>query len=415
MKKYYRQVPGPVRLLSIGALVNNVGGFVTVFLTLILAIRNISATKIAIALIASSAFAVAGAWLGGAAISRMPGKRVIFLSMIGSALFTVALIPAVPYPVTLPVVCLIALCNRAYVPAATTLIGSFAGPGQRMQMFAFFQLAINVGGAVVPAIAGFLLTRSLTAALLIDAVTSVAFALVATRLPGDARPADHRPADGGRARDDVRHDRRYLMFCVGAALVAVAYAQRSGPLPLAFRDRHESLELLGYLFSGNAIAVIIFQLPLSFLTQKLDIRLTLALGAVLIGGGYGLLAAGFSVPLLVASTALWTVGELAYAPAAPTVATTMSSSRTHGAYQGVLYAARTAGQTLGPALGVLAYSAGASVPWWGCGVLGGAAAVLLVVTVRPDHAGGPDHDDRQSRRVLLAVATPRRRRTRHAA
>jgi MFS family permease len=390
--EYYRQLPASVRLLSAGALVNTAGGFVTMFLTLILAIRNISPTRIAIALIASSAFAVAGAWLGGALISRMPGKKVIFLSMTGSALFTAGLIPAGPYPVTLVIVCLIALCNRAYVPAATTLIGSSSGPGQRMRIFSFFQVSLNVGAAVGPAVAGFLLTRSLTALLLIDAVTSAAFALVATRLPDDVRSADHRPADGERARHNVRHDRRYLMFCGGAVLVAVAYAQQGGSLPIAFRDQHYSLELLGYLLSGNAIAVIIFQLPMSFLTQQLDIRVPLALGAAAIGGGYGLLLAGFSAPMLVASVALWTAGELAYAPAAPTVAMMMSSSGTRGAYQGMLYAARTAGQTLGPALGVLAYSVGASVPWLGCGALGSAAAGLLAVAVRPDRPSEPDDD-----------------------
>lgn len=381
--RYYRQVPPPVRLVSAGALVNNAGGFVTMFLTVILAMRNISATKIAVALIISSAFAVTGAWLGGMLLSRMPGKRVISLSMIGSALFTLALIPTAPYLVTLAVVCLIALCNRAYTPAATTLVGSSSRPDQRLQMYSFFQLAYNIGAVVGPAIAGFLLTRSLTVLLLIDAVTSIAFALVAMRLPGDERPADSRPADGEHTRDSVRRDRRYLLFCVAAALVAAAYAQRGGALPLAFHDRRYSLELLGYLFSGNAIAVVLFQLPLSFLTRKLDIRLTLALGAAAIGGGYGLLLAGFSKPLLVASTALWTAGEMAYAPAAPTAATMMSSSRTHGTYQGVLYAARTAGQTLGPALGVLAYSAGGSVVWCGCGVIGIVTAGLFLTTVRP--------------------------------
>jgi hypothetical protein len=93
--------------------------------------------------------------------------------------------------------------------------------------------------------------------------------------------------------------------------------------------------------------------------------------------------------LLVASTALWTAGEMAYAPAAPTAATMMSSSRTHGTYQGTLYAARTAGQTLGPALGVLAYSAGASVAWWGCGVIGIVTAGLFLITVRPAPAAEP--------------------------
>lgn len=397
--RYYRQVPASVRLLSAGALVNNVGGFVTVFLTLILALRNISGPRIAAALIVSSGFAIAGAWLGGALLSRMPARTLIIVSMTGSALFTVTLVPASPYPVTVAVICLIALCNRAFVPAAATLIGSSATPGQRMQMYSVFQMSLNVGAAAGSAIAGFLLTRSLTVLLLIDAATSAAFALAATRLPPDALPAGPRPSGGGRSRDKARNG-RYLAFCAGAALVQIAYAQRAGALPLAFHDRHASLELLGYLFSGNAIAVAVFQLPLSFLTSRLDIRLTLTLGSALIAGGYCLLLAGFSVPVLVASTAVWTAGEIAYAPAPPTVAMMMSSSRTHGAYQGMLSTARTAGQALGPALGILEYSAGASVPWWGCGVLGAVTAGLFLIAVRPGQVGGRNGD-----RAPAAAAT----------
>ena len=376
-------------MLAAGTLINRAGGFVTAFLALILAIRNISAPGIAVALAAAAIFTIAGAWLSGALISRLGSRRVIAGSMIGSAAFTAALIPVSPYPLTVGIACLIALCNRAYVPAATTMIGRLSAPGQRLPMFSFFQLSYNVGAAIGSAAAGYLLTHSLTVLLLIDAATSACFALAALRLPADAPPVPHgTPAGDGHAPDTLRRDRRYLLFCAAALLVALAYTQHTGPLPLTFRRHHESLVLLGTLFSANAIAVILFQLPLSYLTRRLPVRVPLMTGAVLIGGGYALLAAGFSVPLLIASVALWTAGEIVYAPAAPTAAMLMSKSRTHGSYQGALDVARSAGQAFGPSLGVFAYSASASAPWWGSGVLGVAAACLFLAAARP--RGGRD-------------------------
>jgi MFS family permease len=191
------------------------------------------------------------------------------------------------------------------------------------------------------------------------------------------------------------------MFLAGAALVALAYTQYYGPVPLAFRSHHYNLELLGYLFGANAIAVIVFQLPLSYVTRRFPVRVPLALGAVLIGGGYLVLLAGFTVPLLIGSMALWTAGELVYAPAAPTVAAQMSTSRNHGSYQGALDVARSAGQAFGPSLGVFAFSAGASVPWWGCGAAGLVATCLFLTAVRSGRS--QPLDDESADRLMDGV------------
>jgi MFS family permease len=390
---FYFSIPPPIRILSAGILVNKVGGFVTIFLTLILAIRHIPVPKIALALALSAAFAIIGSWLGGALTSRIGGRRTIFLAMMGSAAFTAILTFSSPYPLVVAIVCLIALCNRAYVPAAATLVGVLSRPDQRVQMYAFYQFSFNIGAAIGPAIAGYLLTRSLTALLLIDAATSACFALAGLRVPDGAGrtpegadPAESQPG-AERKPGRIRDDRRYLIFCVGVALVAMAYGQYAGPLPLVFRAHHYNLELLGYLFSANAIAIVVFQLPLSFVTRKLPVWVTLAAGAVLTCGAYTLLLAGTTVPLIVINFALWTAGEMLFSPVTSTVAMMMSASRTHGTYQGALSIARSAGQVIGPSAGVLAFSAAPSLPWLCCGVLGIAAASLFFIFLRS--AGAP--------------------------
>ncbi len=400
--RFYRGIPGPIRVLSAGALINRAGGFVSALLALILAVRGISAPDIGIALAASAGFTIAGAWLGGTLTSRLGSRRVIVTAMIGSALVTPALIPASPFPLTVAIVCLIALLNRAYVPAASTMVGSLSTPAQRVQMFSVFQLAFNIGAAGGFAVAGFLLTHSLTALLLADAGTSACFAIAALRLPAGApAPLPGPRVTDGQTRSKVRHDVRYLVFLAGVALVALAYTQYNGPVPVAFRDHHYNLELLGYLFSANAIAVIVFQLPLSYLTRRLPVQVPLALGGLLIGGAYLPLLAGFTVPLLAVSMALWTAGEIVYAPTAPTVAAQMSNARSHGSYQGALDVARTAGRAVGPSLGVFAYSAGTSVPWWGCGAAGLAATCLFVTAVRPGRSQRTG--DESARRLVDGV------------
>jgi MFS family permease len=382
--RYYRDIPAAVRVLSLGVLINRVGGFVSTFLPLILAARCISARDIGAALVATGTFTVAGAWLGGMLTSRFGSRMVIVVALTGCALLTLGLIPRSPYLVTVAIASLAMLFNRAYIPAAATVVGRHSPPERRLQAYSVFQTTFNVGNAVGLALAGYLITHSLTVLLLTDAATSLCFALVALRLPADPAPP---PSPGGHdpapAPVKIRNDVRYLIFCVSVGLFLLVYQQNLGPVPLAVRAHHYSLELLGDLFSANAVAVILFQIPLSSVMRKLPLRVPLALGLALTGCGYLVLLAGFTVPLLITEMAFWTAGEMVYAPAAPTVAAQMSSSRTQGKYQGALDVARSTGQGLGPSLGIFAYAASPSVAWWGAGVLGLAGACMIFVAVRP--------------------------------
>jgi MFS family permease len=373
-----------------------------------------------LALLLAALFAIGGSALGGAGVSRIGSRQTIIASMAGSAFFTALLIATGSYPLTVALVCCVTVCNRAYMPAATTAIGRVSQPAERVQRYAFFQLAYNIGAAIGPPMATFLLTRSLTALFLIDAVTSAAFALAAQRLPPDRQPVpdaqpapdsqpvpdpplvpdaqpapdaqpvpDPQPAPDSQPAPDtqtppgpkprrLRHDRRYLTFCLGVTCVATCYSQQSGALPLTISRHHYNLELLGIFFSANAIAVIVFQLPVSYLTRRLPYAVPLTCGGVLICGGYAILLAGSVLPLLAVSVALWTLGEIIFNPVTPAVAMMMSTPQTHGAYQGALSTFRTTGQVAGPALGVFAFSIRPSLPWALCGVLAVAAATLFI-------------------------------------
>jgi dipeptide/tripeptide permease len=308
--------------------------------------------------------------------------------MAGSAFFTALLALNGPYPATVVTACFISAFNRGCQPAAIATVGELASADQRVPMFGFYQLALNLGAAAGPLIAGFLLTRSLVTLLLIDAVTSVCFAFAAFRLPRqEIQRGETGRETGGetgtakrpwRARRTVLADRRFLILCVGFALVAMCYGQQSGAFPLELKAHHYSLELLGGLFAANAIGVILFQVPLSIAVRRLPARIPLTAAAALIGGGYAIFLLGFSLPTMIVSVCLWTCGELLLAPTAPAVAMNMSTPESHGRYQGALLVARTTGQTLGPTAGVFAYSFSSALPWWGCGLAGLAAMSIFV-------------------------------------
>lgn len=392
--KSYIRTPAPIRVLLAGIFINRAGGFVISFLALILAIHHYSTDEIGVALVLSAVCGIAGASIGGALISRLGTRWTLFLAMTASAVFTAALIPSSPFPAAIVIIGLISVFNRAYIPASATMVGRLSRPGERVQMYAFYQLSLNAGAVIGPAIAGFLLTRSLTALLLIDAATSVCFALAGLRLPADAPVPLTEPRAPARQQlpGRIRDDWRYLLFCVAVGLVFVIYRQASGPLPLIFKDHHYNLQLLGYLFSGSAIAGILFLLPLSHIARRFPLWIPLVVSALLFGGAYTLLLVDFSLPFLIVNFAMWTMGDMILCPLAMVVATMMSTDRTHGTYQSAYTVARTAGVASGPSIGVFLYSAGASLVWWGAGLLGVIAAGMFFVSLRhlprPDSAAG---------------------------
>jgi MFS family permease len=367
---YVREIPAAIRLLCLGMLVNTAGSYVTLFLALILAVRHVSTRSIGIALTVAAVFAIAGSAIGGVLVSRVGSRWTIVLSMTGSAVFTTLFLVNFPFPVMVADIGLIAMFNRAYVPGSATLVGRLSAPGERLQRYATLQLCLNIGFAVGPPLATFLVTRSLAALLLLDAATSLGLGIAALRLPTEAQVRSASPApEPGRSRRRLRDDRRYLTFCLGVILVSAAFGQFTGALPLTIKAHHYNLELLGLLVTGNAIAIILFQLPLTFYTRRFHPWAPLAVGGFLICAGYAVLAAGISLPLLILNVALWTLGEMIFNPMTPVVAMMMSDSGSHGSYQGAVSFARTAGQVLGPAAGVFAYSVSAWLPWLGCGVL----------------------------------------------
>lgn len=392
--RYIRSVPPAIRLLSVGVFLNQLGAYVAVFLALILAVRGFDARHIALALVLVSVFGILGSSAGGVLASRIGTRRTIISTMVGSAFFTIFLALNGSYLSTVVCACFISFFNRGCQPASIATVGELAPADQRVSMFGFYQLALNLGAAAGPLIAGFLLTRSLVALLLIDAATSLGFAVAALRLPrqgagrgetpraetGGGEEGAHRSGPNGSwwARRTVLADRRFLLLCVGFALVAMCYGQQSGAFPLELRAHHYSLELLGGIFTANAIAVIAFQVPVSLAVRRLPARVPLTAAAALIGGGYAIFLLGMSVPTIIASVILWTGGELLMAPTAPAVAMNMSSPGAHSRYQGALLVARTTGQTLGPTAGVFASSFSPLLPWWGCGLAGLAAMSIFV-------------------------------------
>lgn len=382
--RLWKLVPGPIRLLTLGVFINRAGGFIVVFLALILAARGFKAWQIGTSLALVGVFGIVGAAVGGAAAVRLGPRRTIIYSTGACAALTALLAAAGSnFVVSAIILSAISLCNRAYMPASAAIVGRLSPKDQMAPMFAFYQLAVNVGAAVGALVAGFVLANSLTILLLADAATTAAFTLAAVNLPEDRPRSEDDGASRKRGqRRGVLRDHRYLVLCFAFGLIALVYSQRSGVLPLAFTAHHLSVQLIGELLSANAIAVVLFELPLATLLRRCPSWLPLSIGAGLICGGYAIYLVGVSLTVVIIGVAAWTLGEMFVTPFSSATASTMARGGEAAAYQGVLQVARTTGLVAGPAIGVFTYAIGRTVPWWGCAGAGLVAIGIIVTILR---------------------------------
>ncbi|MET1072828.1 MAG: MFS transporter [Umezawaea sp.] len=375
--------PAPVWILIVGVFVNRVGSFFSTFATLFLVDRGFTAAELPLVLVAIGAAGMAGSLGGGWLADRAGHRGSLVTSMAGSAA-SLALLAVAPSTALVVVgVCLVGFFGQSYVPAASALLVRNSDPVDRVPIFAFFRLALNVGAALGPLIAGLVATRSYTALFLIDAATCALCGLVILiGLRGrDAAPepvaAQPEPGD---ADVPIRGHRGVVLLCLLLFVVASIYAQHMSTMPLQLSEAGSPASFYGLLLALNGFLVIIGELPISSVTRKLPWRVPVIAGIVLMSAGLVVAGLGKVAILVVPAFVVFTIGEMVFAPVANAAVAELSPPGATGRYQGMLATCQSLGFTLGPALGTAVYALSPSGLWWGIAVVTAVvcAGILLI-------------------------------------
>lgn len=381
---FLRHTPRTVWVLVFGVFVNRVGSFFSVFVVLFLTKEGFAPADLPAVLMAIAAASMAGSLTGGWLADLLGRKAWLIVSMTASALSLGLLSMASGHIQTVVTVCLVALFTQSYVPAASALLVDHSAPGDRVPAFALFRLALNIGAAVGPLLAGLLASFSYTALFLVDGGTSLIFAgVLLIGLPASPRPAamtrgciDHE-VSAPQAPAGQRGPWPVRVLCLALLCVAMVYAQHTSTLPLRLASDGLSPRFYALLLSLNAVLVIALELPLSGLTRRLRPRLPLTSGALLIALGMALSGLVEQPIAVMAAVAVWSSGEILLAPVASAAVADLSPPERIGRYQGLLGAAQALGFSLGPAVGTYAYVANDRLPWFGSVIVGLIAVIVI--------------------------------------
>lgn len=415
--------------LWVGMLVNRAGSFVVPLLFVYLTQGR--GLPLPVAGLVTSLFgagSLAGSLLGGALSDRIGRRATMLIALVANAALVLALGMAAELWQLAAAMLLLGFVADMFRPASLAAIADVVPPAHRARAFGLQYWATNLGFAFAATVGGFVAKRSFFPLFAANALTSLAVAGILLRsvpdsrtdeavpgsrkdepVPGSSKdepvPGSRKdePVPGSRKDESVPDspkdeasaetgeqgagsvltpffDRRFLpLFGLNLALTLIFY-QHLSSLPEDIRQKGLSPEHFGFAIGANCALIVIFQPVVTRWAARLPRPSALAGGALLTGVGFAATALATSLPLYLATVAVWTLGEMLFAPVSGAVVAELAPPHLRGRYQAAFTITWSLGAMGAPAISTRVIpAAGLHAVWLGCAGAGiGAAAIYLV-------------------------------------
>lgn len=355
-------LPKEVWYLCLAILVNRAGTMVLPFLTLYLTVdRQWSAGTAGLALTIYGIASIIVAPLAGRLSDRAGGLLIIKLSLFTSGLLLFVFPFVTSVSGILSITAVWAFANESFRPPSMALIGRLTGAGQRKMAFALSRLAVNLGMSIGPVIGGFLAMKSFRTLFYVDGTTAILAGALIAFMPWriqeavtDAVATDSEtttpPAVGYAS---VLRDRRFVYFLIAMLPIEMVFFQTLAAMPLfVVRDLQISEAAFGMLLAINTVMIIFIEVPLNTAMSNWSHRRAIALGALLVGVGFGGLAISAGAAAIAVTVVVWTVGEMILLPASSAYVSDIAPPAQAGAYMGLYTMGFSLAFAIGPWLGV---------------------------------------------------------------
>lgn len=319
-----------------------------------------------------------GSFLGGVMADRLGRRFTMLASLLVGAAFLLVLGLSEELWQLAVATFLMGLTGDAYRPASQALAADLVPPAHRMKAFGLQYWAINLGFAVASVIGGYMAKRNFGALFIGDAVTTLILALIIWRSIPETRPAlpaAGLPHDGSALTPFL--DARYAPFLFLNFLVALLFFQHLSSLPDDMMTKGLTTEDFGWAIATNGLLIVLVQPFATRWAAGFAQARVLALAAALTGIGFGLTAFATTLPTFALTVAVWTAGEILFAPVNASIVAQLSPDHLRGRYQGAFTITWSLAAMASPLLGsALLPIIGHQALWFGCAGIGLATAVM---------------------------------------
>jgi MFS family permease len=393
-------LPATYWYLWTGILINRVGGFAVLFLSLYLTARRGASPAVAGLIVGTYGIGgVIGTLAGGVLTDRWGRRRTLLRSHLACVLTLAGLALAADLR-TIAVLCaLLGVTQSAPSPAFVAAIIDVVPAARRSRAFNLQFWAFNLGTAGASLLAGVLASWSYTGLFLIDAATTLGTVVViAWKVPETLTRGAVHISSTARGLRTVLADRIFLAFVGLTLMQALIYSQTNTIVPLAMHADGLSPSAYGAVVALGGILIVAGQLFVPRLIDGHRKDRVLAASMLAMALGFASLSVASHEWAYLAAAVVWTVGSMLAAPPNAEINAELAPALLRGRYQAVFFLTFPAAAFLAPTLGGASLQAFGSAHWLIVAAVGLLAAALHL-------AVGP----RRERRLALpsSAADPR--------
>jgi MFS family permease len=366
----YRGLPPAIYALFGARIVNRMGDFVRMFLTLYLTrVLELSPQLSGFFVMLAAVSSTGGGFIAGHFIDRYGRRKIILVSQLLSALL-IGSCGFLPPGIHIPWMLIGgSLFFGAVRPAVNSMVADITSGDQRQRAFGLLYLGTNIGVAVGPMIAGFLFQNYLRWIFLGDALTTLAAMVTVLFFVPESRPEDEVPQElpeFGEVRDFERSESgnafilflkrpQLLFFVLLGILNNLIYSQHAFTLPLHLDSLFgtSGAAKFGQIMSFNALTVISATTLILRLTRRYSSTISMGIGTLFYLAGFGMLAFAsdfFPFMLFFVSTFAWTVGEVLVVTNFQVFVAGHTPKSHRGRFNGIMQLSFGLGFILGPAI-----------------------------------------------------------------
>ncbi|MFC9544121.1 MDR family MFS transporter [Streptomyces sp. NPDC056956] len=374
-------------------LVNRLGGFVATFMALYLTLdRGYSATYAGLVAALHGLGGVVSS-LGAGVMTDRLGRRPTLLVAQSSTAVSVALLGFVYHPVAIAgVAFLVGMASNASRPAVQAMMADIVRPEDRIRAFSLNYWAINLGFAVSAMAAGFIAEYSYLAGFLLEAVMTMACAVVVFVKIPESRPVRSEGAapEESVGLGTVLRDGRFMGVVGLSFLIALIFMQGSVGLPVAMGAAGFTPADYGMAIAVNGVLIVVLQIPVTRFIEHRDPGRLLVISSLLAGYGFGLTAFAGSVGVFALTVCVWTLAEIVNAPTQTGLVVRLSPLHGRGRYQGMYTMSWAVASLVAPLMsGFVIDRFGAEWLWGICAAIGTVAGLGYALLMRRVPEEGP--------------------------
>ncbi len=381
------KLPKDLWLMCVASFINRAGTMVLPFLALYLTQGiNISTSSAGLIITAYGLGALITAPFVGRLSDRIGALNQMKLSLIfsGLILFIYPLVTGF-IPLLLMTICW-AVVNEAFRPANLSLISEIVSADQRKPAFALYRLAINLGMSIGPIVGGFLSVINFSYLFYADGITSIGAGLFLVYSPWQKAENSTKPIGnvGDKKRSILQSpalkDKNLIFLIIAILPIVIVYFQHQAAMAVfVVKYLHFSESTYGVLFAINTVLIILVEVPLNNYLNHWTDKKSLAIGAMLIGIGFGGMAFAINIIGLVVTIIIWTFGEMILFPASASFISRIAPENSRGEYMGFYQINFSLAFTIGPWLGMMVLEHfGPETLWFGAFILALIASGLMV-------------------------------------